>query len=135
MIRVRTTSFKPAPAFSRAVWMISKHLFVCPAASPGAAVLPSAPMGAVPPTETKRPTRTALENPTTGSYGLPLDTSCRFIFSPLKNVLRSWFRSRQKFANERLLRPLKRIAIGLALILHIFQEFIDIWSPFTGGPA
>src|SRR5436309_6508292 len=76
-MRVRTTSFKLAPA-----WMSAASIFlivctVCAWASPTPTILPSGPVAVVPDTEIVLPIRTAREYPTIGSHGAPLEIFCR----------------------------------------------------------
>ncbi len=60
-MRVRTTSFKEAPARSSADSMFLIVCTVCAYASPVPTSLPSAPVAVVPDTWTLAPTRTARE--------------------------------------------------------------------------
>jgi hypothetical protein len=60
-IRVRTTSFKLAPAFASAASMFLIVCTVCACTSPAPTIFPSGPVAVVPDTLMKFPMRTALE--------------------------------------------------------------------------
>ena len=72
-IRVRTTSFKPAPAFTRAASIFRMVCTVCAWTSPTPTIFPSGPVAVVPDTLTMFPMRTAREYPTMGSHWVPLE--------------------------------------------------------------
>src|SRR6266850_2751554 len=76
-MRVRTTSFKLAPALTSAASIFLIVCTVCAYASPTPAILPSGPVAVVPETEMVFPIRTAREYPTIGSHGAPLEIFCR----------------------------------------------------------
>ncbi len=80
-IRVRTTSFNPAPAFTSAASMFRIVCWVCAYASPTPTIFPSGPVAVVPETAIRFPIRTVLEYPTIGSQSVPLE-----IFSRAKCV-------------------------------------------------
>src|ERR1700761_4482838 len=76
-IRVRTTSFSPAPALPSAA---SIFRIVCPVSaytSPTPTIFPSGPVAVVPDTLTQLPILTAREYPTIGSHCVPLEMFCR----------------------------------------------------------
>jgi hypothetical protein len=72
-IRVRTTSFKLAPALTKAAPMFWIVCTVCAYTSPTPTIFPSAAVAVVPETLTKFPIRTAREYPTIGSHVVPLE--------------------------------------------------------------
>src|SRR6266446_5695227 len=72
-MRVRTMSFRLAPAFTSAASIFLIVCTVCACASPTPTILPSGPVAVVPDTEIVLPIRTAREYPTIGSHGAPLD--------------------------------------------------------------
>src|ERR1700716_982248 len=72
-MRVRTTSLKAAPAFTKAASIFRMVCTVCAYTSPTPTILPSGPIAVVPDTLITFPTRTAREYPTIGSHGAPLE--------------------------------------------------------------
>ena len=76
-IRVRTTSFNLAPAFTSAASMFLIVCIVCAYASPTPTIFPSGPVAVVPETAITFPIFTALEYPTIGSHAVPLEILSR----------------------------------------------------------
>src|SRR5262245_281196 len=77
MIRVRTTSPIDAPTWASARSAMSKQRTVWTYRSPTPTVAPSSPIGAVPETATRSPTRRAREKPICDSNLLPVLALCR----------------------------------------------------------
>jgi hypothetical protein len=74
-MRVRSTSFKDAPASSNASLLVVQHCRVCAAGSCKPIVCPSLLIGAAAPAEIKGSTRTALQKPIIEACGLVRATS------------------------------------------------------------
>src|SRR5918999_2129100 len=68
--------------------MISKQRRACVAGSASPTVFPSGPIGAVPPTDTNGPTRTARENPMRSAYGFGIATARRSTRATVTPALR-----------------------------------------------
>src|SRR4030095_3865158 len=83
-MRVRTTCRRAAPARSSAASMLRSACRVCARASPTPTTAPLASVAVVPATWTWAPTRTALEYPTIGSQGVPLEIRVRLIAGPYR---------------------------------------------------
>src|SRR5437899_7416897 len=85
-MRVRTTSFRLAPAFARDASMFLIVCTVCGRPSPMPTIFPSGPVAVVPEMVIAFPIRTAREYPTIGSHGAPLEIFCLGIpVSPQEN--------------------------------------------------
>src|SRR5713226_2584091 len=81
-MRVRTTSFKLAPAFASAASMFLIVCTVCARKSPTPTIFPSGPVAVVPDTVITLPILTAREYPTIGSHGAPLEIFCLGMLVP-----------------------------------------------------
>ena len=78
-MRVRTTSFRVAPALASAASILRMVCTVCARKSPTPTIFPSGPVAVVPETVITLPILTAREYPTIGSHCVPLEIFCRII--------------------------------------------------------